>query len=122
MPAVLIISIPEYRNGKMKVTAEMTDVEDGRVLWMGQGEGDTGKALSTFVGAAVGVAAGAAIGNVAVGGSDRTAGTVLGGIGGGILGGVAGNALAPKEEEVLNRVIVKIIEKLPARIIIQPAK
>jgi hypothetical protein len=99
------------------VTAKIIDVETGAILWTGVGSGDTGKALSTFVGAAVGVAAGAAIGNVAVGGSDRAAGTVLGGIGGGILGGVAGNALAPKEEEVLNRVIVKMTEKLPARVV-----
>jgi hypothetical protein len=115
VPAVMMISIPEYHGGKMKVTAQITNVEDGTILWMGQGEGDTGKALSTFVGAAAGVAAGAAIGSVASGGHSTTS-AVLGGVGGGVLGGVAGNALAPKETEVLNKVIVKMIEKLPARI------
>ncbi len=115
VPAVMMISIPEYHGGKMKVTAQMTNVEDGSILWMGQGEGDTGKALSTFVGAAAGIAAGAAIGSVASGGHSTTS-AVLGGVGGGVLGGVAGNALAPQEEEVLNKVIVKMIEKLPSRI------
>jgi hypothetical protein len=115
VPAVMIISIPEYHGGKMKVTAQITNVEDGTILWMGQGEGDTGKALSTFAGAVAGVAAGAAIGSVASGGRSTTS-AVLGGVGGGIVGGVAGNALAPKEEEVLNKIIVKMIEKLPSRV------
>ena len=114
VPAIMMISIPRYSGGKMEVTAKIVDVEDATILWMGTGSGDTGKALSTFVGAAAGVAAGAALGNVAS--HSSTGGTVLGGIGGGILGGVAGNALAPKEEAVLNRVIAKMIEKLPARI------
>ncbi len=115
VPAVMMISIPEYHGGKMKVTAQITNVEDGTILWMGQGQGDTGKALSTFVGAAAGIAAGAALGNVASGGHSTTS-TVLGGVGGGIIGGVAGNALAPQETEVLNKVIVKMIEKLPSRV------
>ena len=114
VPAVMIISIPKYSGGKMDVTAKIVDVESAAVLWQGMGSGDTGKALSTFVGAAAGVAAGAAIGSVASGGHSTTS-AVLGGVGGGVLGGVAGNALAPKEEEVLNKVIVKMIEKLPAR-------
>ncbi len=115
VPAIMIISIPKYSGGKMDVTAKIVDVESAAVLWQGMGSGDTGKALSTFVGAVAGVAAGAAIGNVASGGHSSTS-TVLGGVGGGIIGGVAGNALAPKEEEVLNKVIAKMIEKLPARI------
>ncbi len=115
VPAIMTISIPKYSGGKMDVTATIVDVETGAVLWKGMGTGDTGKALSTFVGAAAGIAAGAAIGNVASGGHSSTS-TVLGGVGGGIIGGVAGNALAPKEVEVLNKVIVKMIEKLPSRV------
>jgi hypothetical protein len=115
VPAIMMISIPKYSGGKMDVTAKIVDVETGAVLWQGMGSGDTGKALSTFVGAVAGVAAGAAIGNVASGGHSSTS-TVLGGVGGGIVGGVAGNALAPQEEEVLNKVITKMIEKLPARV------
>lgn len=115
VPAVMIISIPKYSGGKMDVTAKMIDVETGAILWTGMGSGDTGKGLSTVVGAVAGVAAGAAIGSVASGGHSSTS-TVLGGLGGGVIGGIAGNALAPKEEEVLNKVIVKMIEKLPSRI------
>jgi hypothetical protein len=122
VPAVMIIDIPKYSGGKMEVTAKLIDVEDATVLWIGQGRGDTGKGLSTVAGVIVGAVGGAAIGNVAAGGASRGAGTAIGAVGGGIIGGVAGNALAPQEEDVLNKVIVKVIEKLPARIIVQPAK
>jgi hypothetical protein len=115
VPAVMIISIPRYSDGKMEMTAKLVDVEDATILWMGTGRGDTGKALSTLVGAAAGVALGAAVGGHDAG--DR----VIGGVIGGVAGGVAGNVLAPEEESILNKVIVKVIEKLPARVP-QPAK
>jgi phosphopantetheinyl transferase (holo-ACP synthase) len=120
VPAVMIIDIPKYSGGKMQVTAKLIDVEDATVLWIGQGQGDTGKGLSTVVGAVAGAVGGAAIGNVASGGN-RATGTAIGGIAGGVVGGIAGNALAPEEETVLNKVIVKVIEKLPARVP-QPVK
>jgi phosphopantetheinyl transferase (holo-ACP synthase) len=120
VPAVMIIDIPKYSGGKMQVTAKLIDVEDATVLWIGQGQGDTGKGLSTVVGAVAGAVGGAAIGNVASGGN-RATGTVVGGVAGGIVGGIAGNALAPEEETVLNKVIVKVLEKLPARVP-QPVK
>jgi phosphopantetheinyl transferase (holo-ACP synthase) len=115
VPAVMVIDIPKYSGGKMDMSAKLIDVEDATILWMGTGHGDTGKGLSTVVGAVAGVAAGAAIGSVASGGHSSTS-TVLGGVGGGVIGGIAGNALAPEQETVLNRVIVKVIEKLPSRL------
>ena len=115
VPAVMIINIPKYSGGKMDVEAKLIDVEDATVLWIGMGHGDTGKGLATVGGAVLGAVGGAAIGNVASGGN-RAAGTAVGGILGGVAGGVAGYALSPEEETVLNKVIVKVIEKLPARI------
>lgn len=115
VPAVMMIDIPKYKGEKMDMSAKLIDVEDATILWMGTGHGDTGKGLSTVVGAVAGVAAGAAIGSVASGGHSSTS-TVLGGVGGGVIGGIAGNALAPEQEVVLNKLIVKVIEKLPARI------
>lgn len=116
VPAVMIIDIPKYSGGKMEVTAKLVDVEDATILWMGTGRGDTGKGLATVGGAVLGAVGGAVIGNVVSGGSSRGAGTAIGAIGGGVAGGVAGYALSPDEETVLNKVIVKIIEKLPARL------
>jgi hypothetical protein len=121
VPAVMIIDIPKYSGGKMDMTAKLIDVEDATILWMGTGHGDTGRGLATVGGAVLGAVGGAAIGNVASGGSSRGAGTAIGGILGGVAGGVAGYALSPEEETVLNKVIVKVIEKLPARVA-QPPK
>jgi hypothetical protein len=116
VPAVLMIDIPKYSGGKMEMSAKLVDVEDATILWMGTGRGDTGRGLATVGGALLGAVGGAAIGNVAAGGASRGAGTAIGAIGGGVVGGVAGYALSPDEETVLNKVIVKVIEKLPARI------
>ena len=110
VPAVMIIDIPKYSGGKMDMTAKLIDVEDATILWMGTGHGDTGKTLSTIVGAVAGAGLGAAVGGHSTG--DRAIGAVVGGV----VGGVAGNVLAPEEETVLNKVIVKVIEKLPSRV------
>jgi hypothetical protein len=115
VPAVMIISIPRHSGGKMEMTAKLIDVEDATILWLGRGTGNTGKGLSTLVGAA----AGAALGAVVAGGdsSDR----VVGGVIGGVAGGVAGNLLAPEEEELVTKVIAKVVADLPSRIP-QPVK
>ena len=110
VPAVLIIDIPKYSGGKMDMTAKLIDVETAAILWIGNGTGNTNKGLSTIVGAVAGAGLGAAVGGHSTG--DRAIGAVVGGV----VGGVAGNVLAPEEETVLNKVIVKVIEKLPSRV------
>jgi hypothetical protein len=110
VPAVMIIDIPKYADGKMDMTAKIVDVEDATILWIGTGHGNTNKALSTFVGAAAGVALGAAVGGHDTG--DR----VIGGVIGGVVGGVAGNALAPEQEVLVKKVIAKVVENLPSRV------
>jgi len=115
VPAVMVIDIPKYSGGKMDMSAKLIDVEDATILWMGTGHGDTGKGLSTIVGAVAGAGLGATVGGHSTG--DRAIGAVVGGV----VGGVAGNVLAPEQEAVLNKVIVKVIEKLPSRLP-QPVK
>ena len=115
VPAVMTVDIPRYSGGKMDMTAKLIDVENGTILWIGNGTGNTNKGLSTFLGAAAGVALGAAVGGHDVG--DR----VIGGVIGGVAGGAAGNILAPEEETLVKKVIVKVCESLPSRVA-QPVK
>jgi len=110
VPAVMLIDIPKYSGGKMDMTAKLVDVEDGTILWIGNGTGNTNKGLSTLVGAAAGAALGAAVGGHSAG--DR----VIGGVIGGVAGGVAGNVLAPEEEDLVKKVIVKVVASLPSRV------
>ena len=115
VPAVLLINIPKYKE-EMSMTAKMINVEDGGILWIGNGSGSTGKTFSTILGAAAGAAAGA----VVAGGdsSDR----VVGGVIGGVLGGVAGQALSPQQEEQVQKIIKKVCESMPSKFIGQPQK
>jgi hypothetical protein len=108
VPAVMLINIPKYKE-EMTMTAKLVDVEEARILWIGNGSGSTGKTFSTVLGAAAGAAAGA----VVAGGdsSDRVAGGIIGGV----LGGVAGQALSPQQEEQVQKIIKKVCESMPAR-------
>ena len=106
VPVVMMVNVPKFGQ-KMSFTAKMVDVEDGSILWIGSGEGDTTKTLSTILGAA----AGAAAGSVIAGGDSST--KVVGGVAGGVLGGVAGYALSPEESKVAKKVIVKMCASIP---------
>jgi len=110
VPAIMTIDIPRYSGGKMDMTAKLIDVENGTILWIGNGTGKTNRDLSTFLGAAAGVALGAAVGGHDMG--DR----VIGGVIGGVAGGAAGHILAPEEEALVKKVIVKVTESLPSRV------
>ncbi len=110
VPAVMLIDIPKYGDEKMEMSAKIIDVEDGTILWVGTGFGNTGKGLATIVGAGIGAAVGAAV----AGGdsSDR----VLGGVLGGVAGGVTGNALSPDERKQVKKIIAEVVKNLPPRI------
>lgn len=110
VPAVMMIDIPKYKDDKMEMSAKLVDVEDGTILWLGTGFGNTGKGLATFVGAAAGAAIGAAV----AGGS--TEDRVIGGVAGGVLGGVAGNALSPDQVEQVRKVVEDVTKDMPSRI------
>ncbi len=110
VPVVMMINIPKFE-GKMEVTAKLVRVEDGMILWIGDGSGSTGKGLSTLAGAALGAAAGAVIAGGDTG--DR----VVGGVIGGVVGGVAGNAMSPEKSEQFKKIIrTKVCKDLPARV------
>jgi len=107
VPAVVIVNVPEFGEN-VSITAKLVNVEDASILWMGSGQGSTGKTLATIAGAAIG----AGVGVAASGDDDQ----VVGGIVGGVLGGVAGNALSPKEAQSARKVVDKICVSLPNRI------
>jgi len=108
VPAVMLVNIPECKE-QISMTAKMIDVQDGSILWIGNGSGTTGKTFSTILGAAAGAAAGA----VVAGGdsSDRVAGGIIGGV----LGGVAGQALSPQQAEQVQKIVKKVCDSMPAR-------
>ena len=111
VPAVMLVNIPDYKESKMSMTAKMIDVQDGSILWIGSGTGSTGKGLSTIVGAAAGAAAGAVVAGGDSG--DRAVGAVAGGV----LGGLAGRALSPQQAKQVQKIIKKVCESLPSRVV-----
>jgi hypothetical protein len=108
VPAVMLINIPKYKE-EMTMTAKMVNVEDARILWIGNGSGTTGKTFNTILGAVAGAAAGVAV----AGEGDQLAGGVIGAV----VGGVAGQALSPQQEEQVKKVIGKVCESMPARFV-----
>jgi hypothetical protein len=116
VPAVLMIDIPKYGSEKLNMSAKLVDVQTAEILWIGTGEGSTGKTAATILGAVGGAALGAA-----VGGHD-TSDRVIGGVIGGVAGGVAGNLLSPDQEKQFRKVVAKVAESLPPRVAQVPAK
>jgi hypothetical protein len=111
VPAIMVIDVPKYDNEKLSMSAKLLDVQTGEVLWIGTGEGSTGKTAATVVGAIAGAAAGAVLAGGDTG--DRVLGAVVGGVG----GGVAGNLLSPEQVKVVKKVIAKVAESLPPRVL-----
>jgi hypothetical protein len=110
VPAVLLIDIPKYGNEKMSMSAKLIDVQTAAILWIGSGDGSTGKTAATVLGAVGGAALGAVLGGGDTG--DR----VTGGVIGGVVGGVAGNMLSPDQAKQVRKVVAKVAESLPPRI------
>lgn len=106
VPVAMLITVPKFGE-EMSVTAKMTEVETGSIIWMASGTGNTGRTLGTIFGAAVGAAVGAGVS----GEDDRLLGAVVGGV----AGGVAGRALSPQAEKHVKKIIGKMCETLPAR-------
>jgi hypothetical protein len=110
VPAIMVIDVPKYDNEKLSMSAKLLDVTTGEVLWIGTGEGSTGKTAATVFGAVAGAAAGA----VLAGGD--TGDRVVGGVLGGVAGGAAGNLLSPEQVKIVKKVIDKVTESLPSRV------
>jgi len=116
VPAVMLIDIPKFRDGKIDMTAKLVDVQNATILWLGSGSGSTNKTLGTIAGAAAGAAIGAAV----AGGdsSDRWLGAAVGAA----AGGITGYALTPSEEKQVMKVVKKVVKGFPSRIPQAPAK
>lgn len=106
--AVMLVNIPVAKE-EINMTAKLIDVQDGSILWIGNGSGSTGKTFSTILGAAAGAAAGAVIAGGDTG--DRVAGGIIGGV----LGGVAGQALSPQQADQVRKIVDKVCASMPAR-------
>ena len=110
VPVVMMVNIPEFEAKHMSLNARLVRVEDGTILWTGEGSGKTGKGLSTIVSAAVGAAGGAVL---AGGDSDDR---LIGALAGGVLGGIVGNAMSPEKAEQVKKIIrEKVCKELPSR-------
>ena len=109
VPVVMIVNIPQFEN-KISLNARLVGVEDGIILWTGEGSGRTGRGLSTVAGGVLG----AAVGAVAAGGD--TEDRLLGGLIGGGIGAVAGHAMSPEKAEQVKKIIKeKVCRELPSR-------
>jgi hypothetical protein len=110
VPAVMLIDIPKYDSEKMSMSAKLIDVQTAAILWIGSGDGSTGKTAATVLGAVGGAALGAVVGGHDTG--DR----VIGGVIGGVAGGVAGNMLSPDQAKQVRKVVAAVAKSLPPRI------
>jgi hypothetical protein len=108
IPTVVIVNVSKFTED-ISMSIKMLDVEDGSVLWVGNGSGTQGKLLGTILGAALGAGAG-----VAAGGDDNS-GKVVGGVIGGVVGGAAGNLLTPQQAKAAENIIAKICKDMPAK-------
>ena len=104
--AAIVVTVAEFGQ-RITLTAKMVGVEQGRMLWMGEGSASTGKLLGTVAGAALGGAAGATIGG-------DSAGRTVAGVAGAALGGVAGYSLTPGELKATRKAIKKVCENVPS--------
>ncbi len=103
VPAVLIISIPHFGD-EIAMTAKLVDIQDGTILWIGNGSSKTGR----FFGLGSAWGGGAAVSN--------EENELFGGLASGMLGGAAGYVLSPQETEQAHRIIKRMCKTLPSRL------
>ncbi|HBG28725.1 MAG TPA: hypothetical protein DDX75_16690 [Phycisphaerales bacterium] len=115
VPTVVIVNVSKFTED-ISMSIKMIDVEDGSILWIGNGTGTQGKLLGTILGAAAGAGAGVMVGG------DETSGKVVGGVIGGVIGGAAGNLLTPQQAKATENVIGKICKDMPSRIHVEHKK
>ena len=106
VPVVLVVNIPQFGE-QIAMVAQMVDVENGSVLWIGKGLGRSSGPLSSITG----VFSGGGVG----GEGDVFAGVGAGGVGG-VLGGMTGGVLSPQEVGSAQKVIKKMCRSLPSKL------
>ena len=106
---MLIVNISEFGD-RVSMTAKMSDVSSGELLWVGEGSGSLKKGLGTIGGGLVGGVTGGVLGSRF---EDQKLGTAIGAGTGVAAGALAGNALEPEQAKLARNVIEKITRKLP---------
>ena len=107
---MLIVNVSEFGE-KISMTAKMSDVGSGELLWMGEGSGSLKKGLGTIGGGLVGGITGGVLGSRF---EDQKAGTVIGAGVGAAGGALVGHALEPEQAKLARKVIEKMTRDLPA--------
>lgn len=102
---------------EVSMTAKMTLLETGSLVWVGEGTGDSKSGLAALGGALFGGGAGAAAGSAVSGGSGT--GTAIGAGAGAAAGAVAGKALEPSKKKLFREVIEKTTASLPSLVAAQ---
>jgi hypothetical protein len=95
---------------EMAVTIKMVDVQSGELLWMGTGDSELNKGLSTFTGALIGAGVGAAVGNQVGSGHAGTGAAV-----GALAGGAVGVGLTPSALENAKDLVKTVCKDVPRR-------
>jgi TolB-like protein len=91
---------------RMAVSAEVIEVESGRVIWAAAREGNRKETVFTVVGAVAGGLVG-----WAAGGDEE--GEIAGGVSGGAVGGTIGQALSPSEQKLARKLIGGMCNRFP---------
>jgi outer membrane lipoprotein SlyB len=110
VPTVIIVNVTEF-DEDISMSIKMLDVQDGSILWVGNGAGTHNKWFGTILGAAAG-----ATGGVFLGGNSNS-GKVIGGVIGGVAGGVVGNMLTPQQAKAAEEIVEKICKDMPSRVV-----
>lgn len=103
--SVVILNVPQFGE-EISMTAKMVEVKNGNLLWIGEGEGSTGRTVATITGGLIGAGAGIWAGG------DST-GKTVGGIAGGLAGGLAGRTLTPQQASTARNIIGDMCDDLP---------
>ncbi|QQE12614.1 glycine zipper 2TM domain-containing protein [Planctomycetota bacterium] len=106
---MLVVNVSEFGE-RISMTAKMSDVSSGELLWMGEGNGSLKKGLGTIGGGLVGGLSGAVLGSQF---DDKNTGTAIGAGAGVAAGALVGNALEPEQAKLARKVIQKMTRDLP---------
>ena len=104
VPVVMVVEIPRF-DEELTMTAKLINVEDGSTLWMGKGDGKTGRSVpEAFMGVLTGSGSGRSQEE------DLLSGPI-----GELFGGEPNPALTPAEEQKIQRIVRSICSSLPIR-------
>ncbi|KIX15920.1 glycine zipper domain-containing protein [Dethiosulfatarculus sandiegensis] len=107
----LVIVNVDNEGSEVSMTAKMTMLETGSLVWMGEGTGDSKKGWAALGGGLLGASVGGLVGT-SVGSKDSSS-AKAGALVGGATGAVIGAALDPSKKKLYREVIEKTTESIP---------